>query len=64
MEILPLPCEACSNVWKTFLVKKRGEFFPDNQFKPPRVQLEAVSSCSIASNLGEETDPDFATSSF
>jgi len=33
-----------------------GEIFPNIQSKPPLVQLEASSSCPIASYLGEETN--------
>ncbi|KAK4812051.1 LOW QUALITY PROTEIN: hypothetical protein QYF61_026189 [Mycteria americana] len=31
--------------------------FPNIQSKPPLAQLEAISSCPITYNLGEETDP-------
>ena len=40
------------------------EIFPNIQSKPPLAQLEAVSSCPIASYLGEETDTHLATTSF
>ncbi|NXT34424.1 LRCH1 protein, partial [Pelecanoides urinatrix] len=40
------------------------EISPNVQPKPPLVQLEAISSCPIASHLGEETDPHLATTSF
>ncbi|KAK4831481.1 hypothetical protein QYF61_017982 [Mycteria americana] len=38
--------------------------FPNIQSKPPLVQLEAISSCPIARDLGEETDPHLSTTSF
>ncbi|KAK4821425.1 hypothetical protein QYF61_019703 [Mycteria americana] len=38
--------------------------FPNNQSKPPLVQLEAISSHSITCYLGEETDPHLSTTSF
>ncbi|KAK4824211.1 hypothetical protein QYF61_012125 [Mycteria americana] len=37
---------------------------PNIQFKPPLVQLEAISSRPITCYLGEETDPHLATTSF
>ncbi|KAK4833082.1 hypothetical protein QYF61_027744, partial [Mycteria americana] len=40
------------------------EIFPNIQSKPPLVQLEAISSHSIACYLGEETDPHLSTTSF
>jgi len=40
------------------------EIFPSIQSKPPLMQLEAISSCPIASYLGEETDTRLATISF
>ncbi|KAK4822538.1 hypothetical protein QYF61_015544 [Mycteria americana] len=38
--------------------------FPNIQSKPPLAQLEAISSCPITCNLGEETDPHLSTTSF
>ncbi|KAK4826416.1 hypothetical protein QYF61_008949 [Mycteria americana] len=38
--------------------------FPNIQSKPPLAQLEAISSHPITSQLGEETDPHLATTSF
>ncbi|KAK4813546.1 LOW QUALITY PROTEIN: hypothetical protein QYF61_009589 [Mycteria americana] len=38
--------------------------FPNIQSKPPLMQLEAISSCPIASYLGEETNTYLATPSF
>ncbi|KAK4816696.1 LOW QUALITY PROTEIN: hypothetical protein QYF61_020580 [Mycteria americana] len=38
--------------------------FPNIQSKPPRVQLEAISSHPITCYLGEETDPHLSTTSF
>jgi len=32
------------------------DVFPNTQSKPPLTQLEAISSCPIASYLGEETN--------
>ncbi|KAK4827493.1 hypothetical protein QYF61_018793 [Mycteria americana] len=40
------------------------EIFPDIQFKPSLVQLEAIPSCPIASYLGEETNTHLTTTSF
>ncbi|KAK4827220.1 hypothetical protein QYF61_015248 [Mycteria americana] len=40
------------------------EIFPNIQSKPPLVQLEAISSCSMACYLGEETNTHLATTSF
>ncbi|KAK4831748.1 hypothetical protein QYF61_018946 [Mycteria americana] len=40
------------------------EIFPNIQSKPLLMQLEAISSCPIASYLGEETDPHLSTTSF
>jgi len=40
------------------------EIFPNIQSKYPLVQLEAVSTCPIACNLGEETHSHLATTSF
>ncbi|KAK4825774.1 hypothetical protein QYF61_002337 [Mycteria americana] len=37
--------------------------FPNIQFKPPPVQLEAISSCPITCYLGEETNPHLSTTS-
>ncbi|KAK4827417.1 hypothetical protein QYF61_017847 [Mycteria americana] len=39
------------------------EIFPNIQSKTPLVQLEAISSWSITSYLGEETDPHLSTTS-
>ncbi|KAK4810832.1 hypothetical protein QYF61_008804 [Mycteria americana] len=38
--------------------------FPNIQSKPPLEQLEAISSCPITCNLGEDTDPHLSTTSF
>ncbi|KAK4811654.1 hypothetical protein QYF61_022747 [Mycteria americana] len=38
--------------------------FPNIQSKPPLAQLEAISSCPITCDLGEETDPHLSTTSF
>ncbi|KAK4830680.1 hypothetical protein QYF61_012849 [Mycteria americana] len=40
------------------------EIVPNSQSKPPLVQLEVISSCSIACYLGEETDTHLSTTSF
>ncbi|KAK4823572.1 hypothetical protein QYF61_003576 [Mycteria americana] len=40
------------------------EIFPNIQPEPPLVQLEAISSCPIASYLGEETNTHLSTTSF
>jgi len=40
------------------------EIFPNIQPKPPLEQLETISSCLITCNMGEETDPLIATTSF
>ena len=40
------------------------EFFPNTQPEPPLVQLEAISSSSIARYAGEEVEPHLTTSSF
>ncbi|KAK4825114.1 LOW QUALITY PROTEIN: hypothetical protein QYF61_024005, partial [Mycteria americana] len=40
------------------------EIFPSIQSKPPLAQLGAISSCSMACYLGEETDPHLSTTSF
>ncbi|KAK4831626.1 hypothetical protein QYF61_018566 [Mycteria americana] len=40
------------------------EKFPNIQSKPPLAQLEAISSCPITCDLGEETDPHLSTASF
>ncbi|KAK4827828.1 hypothetical protein QYF61_021912 [Mycteria americana] len=42
----------------------REEILPNIQSKLPLVQLEVISSCPVASYLGEETDPHLATTSF
>lgn len=42
----------------------REEIFRNMQFKPPVMQLEAVSSHPATSYLGEETDSHLATASF
>ena len=39
-------------------------FFPKIQAEPPLVQLEAVSSSSITSYVGEEADSHLTTTSF
>jgi len=40
------------------------EIVPNVQPKLPVMQLEAISSCPIASYLGKETNPHLATTSF
>lgn len=40
------------------------EIFPNVQFKLPLVQLDAISSCSLAYYLGEEAEPHVTTTSF
>jgi len=56
----PFPWAACSNTANPF-----GEdIFPNIQSKPPLTQLQAVSSCPVASYLVEETDIHLATTSF
>jgi len=40
------------------------EIFPNNQSKPPVMQLEAIASRPIASYLGEETNTCLTTTSF
>ncbi|GAB0205085.1 hypothetical protein GRJ2_002974100 [Grus japonensis] len=40
------------------------DIFPNIQPKPPLMQLEAISSCPIASYLGEETNTHVTTTSF
>ncbi|KAK4821136.1 LOW QUALITY PROTEIN: hypothetical protein QYF61_013522 [Mycteria americana] len=40
------------------------EIFPNMQSKHLLMQLEAISSCSITSYLGEETNPHLSTTSF
>ena len=40
------------------------EVFPNIQSKPPLMQPEAVSSCSITSNSGEETSTQLTITSF
>ncbi|KAK4818594.1 hypothetical protein QYF61_015456 [Mycteria americana] len=40
------------------------EIFPNIQSKPPLAQLEAISSCPIACDLGEETNTHLSTTSF
>jgi len=40
------------------------EIFPNIQSKPPLMQLEAISSCPVASYLGEETNTHLTTASF
>ena len=40
------------------------ESFPNIQFKPPLMQLEAIYSCPITSYLQEETDPHLTSTSF
>lgn len=40
------------------------EVFPNTQPKPPVVQLQAISSCPIACDLGQETDTQLTPSSF
>ena len=40
------------------------EIFPDIQFKPPLMQLEAISSLPITSYWGEETNTCLTTASF
>ncbi|KAJ7399053.1 Solute carrier family 35 member F1 [Pitangus sulphuratus] len=37
------------------------EIFPNDQSKPLLAQLEAISSCPISCNLGEETNPHLTT---
>lgn len=39
------------------------EIFPSIQIKPPLVQFETISCCSVACNLREETDTHFSTDS-
>ena len=50
---------ACPNARPLF-----EEIFPNIQSKPPLMQREAVSSHSITSNLGEETNTHLSTASF
>ena len=40
------------------------EIFLNTQSKPPKKQLEAISSCPIAIYLGEETNTHLTTTSF
>ena len=40
------------------------EILPNIQPKPPLTQLEAASSCSITTDLGEETNTHLAATSF
>jgi len=40
------------------------EIFPNIQSKSPLAQLETISSCCIASYLGEETNTCLTTTSF
>ncbi|GAB0195154.1 hypothetical protein GRJ2_001980700 [Grus japonensis] len=40
------------------------EIFPNDQPKPPLVQLEAISSCSVTCHFGEDTNTHLATTSF
>ena len=40
------------------------DFLPDVQLEPSLSQLEAVSSCPVASYLGEEADLHLVASSF
>ncbi|KAJ7396609.1 hypothetical protein BTVI_143666 [Pitangus sulphuratus] len=40
------------------------EIFPEVQPEPPLVQLEAISSCPVASFLEEKADLNLATTSF
>ena len=40
------------------------EIFPNIKSKPPLVQLEAISPCSVVCYLGQETSTYLATTSF
>lgn len=53
------PWVSHSNAWQAFLWKK----IPSIPSKPPLVQLEAVSYCLVACDLGEETNLHLATTS-
>jgi len=41
----------------------RKEIFPNIEFKPPLMQLQAIASCPITSYLGEETNTHLTTTS-